>query len=156
MVPPTENGTLTRKIWRQLIAARMPPTIKPMNCRWAGDHVDTHGHAALVGRESIGQDGGRVGQQEGAAYRLDQPEDDNLHGGAIAGAVYQIEQDRADRKDGKTQVVKAHSAENIGDAAKGHQQRGCYHQITHQSPQQIVGFSGRQGVNPDAVEDGRQ
>ena len=71
----------------------------------AGDHVDTHGQAALVGREGVRQDGSGVGHQESASDRLDQPEDDDLHGGAVPGAVHQIEHDRADRKDGKTEVV---------------------------------------------------
>ena len=49
--------------------------------------------AALVGREGVRQDGSGICHQESASDRLDQPEEDDLHGSAVAGAVYQIKQD---------------------------------------------------------------
>ena len=41
--------------------------------RDAGDLVDAKRHPALVGRERVGQDGGRVGHQHGAAEGLHHP-----------------------------------------------------------------------------------
>ena len=121
----------------------------------AGDHVDAHGQAALVGGEGVRQYGGRVCHQESAAHTLHQPEDDNLHGCVVPGALYQVQHDRAHRKDGKTEVVHAHPAEHVGDAAKGHQERCSDNEVPHQHPQQVVGFSACQGINPDTVKDGR-
>ncbi len=121
-----------------------------------GDHVDAHGQAALVGRKGIREDGSGVGHQEGPSHGLDQAEDDDLHGGAVPGAMHQVEQDRAGCKDGKAEVVHAYPPEHVGDAAEGDQQRGGYHQVAHQGPQQVIGFAARQGVDADPVEDGWQ
>ena len=100
----------------------------------AGNHVDAHGQAALVGWKGICQNGSGIGHQESASDRLDQPEDDDLHGRAIPGAVYQIQQDRADCKDGKAEVVHPYPPPHIRDAAKGDQQGCGDNQVPHQSP----------------------
>ena len=77
MVPPRPIGTDTMKTRRQSTAASTPPRIEPDELAGdAGHLVDAHGGAALVGRERVGQDRGRVGHQHGAADRLDDPEAD--------------------------------------------------------------------------------
>ena len=45
-----------------------------------GHAVDPHGHAPLVLREGIGEDGARVGEKERAPDPLEHPHDDDPHG----------------------------------------------------------------------------
>src|SRR5271157_5304312 len=48
------------------------------------NHVDAHRQPALIRWERIGNDCRRVGHQERTSHCLNQAEDNNLHGGAIA------------------------------------------------------------------------
>ena len=78
-----------------------------------GVSLTAEGRAALVARERVGDDGGRVGEQERAADALhDAPEDqpqrgrDSLHPG-------DSQRDRGDGEDRKADVVHPDPAEHV-------------------------------------------
>ena len=74
---------------RQLIGARSPPSTSPMNVPlMAAAWLIPERHPPRSGRESVGQDGGRVRHQHGGADALEDPHDDEPDAGG--GPVIQV------------------------------------------------------------------
>ena len=84
---------------------------------------------------------------------MNQTEDDEFEGSDIPCARCQGQQSTANGENEKTEVIQAHPTEHIGDAAKGHQQRGGHDHITKQKPEKIAGFARGQWVNSNPFED---
>ena len=82
--PASASGTLNQKTQCQEIATRAPPSTGPMHEPDRGDHrVRAHRQAELLAREGVGDQGGAVGEDEGAADPLQDPPEDQL--GAVGG-----------------------------------------------------------------------
>lgn len=84
----------------------------------------SEGEAPLVGREGVRQDGRRVGEEEGPADALDEPEDDELPLPCHACPPREEEQQGTDGEDGEADVVKRHPPEHVGDPAEGDKEDG--------------------------------
>ena len=121
----------------------------------AGDLVDAQRHAPLVGRERVGQDGGGVRHQHGAAERLDDAESDQPQGPAGADQRINGQEDRRDREHDKAEVVDLHPAEHVAQPAERHHQDSLDEQVPDDHPQQVADVARRQRVEVDAAEDGR-
>ena len=107
------------------------------------------------GKASVSR-AGAVGEEEGAADPLHHAKDQQLDAGLRAGARREDQQERAQREDGKAQVVQADPPEHVRDAAEGHQQGGGDHHVAHHDPEQEAGIARRHGVEGDAAKDRRQ
>jgi hypothetical protein len=77
-MPTMPTGTLTKKTSRQSIGGQDAAHDQADELTGQErDAVDAEGQAALVGREGVGEDGRRVGQQERAADPLDDAHGDD-------------------------------------------------------------------------------
>ena len=121
-----------------------------------GDHVEPHGHAPLVRREGVGQNGCGIGHQEGATSALDHPSRDQLDGSRSPGAGKKRQEYGGKREDEKAQVVHADPAEDIAQTPDGDHQNSRNQHVAHEGPKQEVGVGGLQGIDMDAAKDRRQ
>jgi len=125
----------------------------------AGDRrhlVDAQRHAALPGRERVGEDRGGVGEHHRAADRLYHPPADQPQ--RTAGGVERVDGqcDRGEREDHKPEVVQLDPAVHVAKPAQRHHQYRRDQQEPHQDPEQVADVAGSQRVEMDAVEDRRQ
>ena len=154
MVAKSPIGTETRKMSRQLIGARMPPRISPMNEPLkAGRLVHPHGHAALGLGEGVGEDGGRVGHEHGRPHALEDAHDDQVHGGGVARQPGHAQGEREEGEDGEPEVVHADPAVHVAETAERHHQHAGRDEEAEDHPQQVEAVAREQGIDADAPED---
>ncbi len=94
--------------------------------------VDAKRLAALIGRKDLREEGDAVHDHHGRAGALHHARKDEL--GGIAGEAAQR---RADGEDHEAQVVHAHAAEHIGDAAEGQQKDRADEDVGHDDPDHL-------------------
>ncbi len=133
-------------------AAQDQPDERPAH---AGDVVDAEGHAALVLRERVGQDGAGVAQQERAADALHDPEQQQVERAAAAGHPVDGEHERGRGVDDEPEVVHLDPAEQVTQAAHAHHQHAAGDQVAEDHPEQVLVVARDQRVELDAAEDVR-
>ena len=98
-----------------------------------GDHrVGAHRQAELLAREGVGDEGGAVGEDEGAADPLQDPPEDQL--GAVGGEAG-AERGQAEDQEGADEGRLA--AEEVGEAAGGEDQHGRGDHVGEDHPDQF-------------------
>ena len=83
-MPKSPTGTEIRNTSRQSIGASRPPSTSPTNIPLTPTMLlMPERHPTLIGREGVGDDGGGVGEQAGAAEALHDPKDDQVGGAGV-------------------------------------------------------------------------
>ena len=119
MVPNTPTGTFTQNTARQSHAASSPPGDQTDELPGErGDLVDAEREAALVGRERVGEDRGRVRGEHRSADGLQQPPADQPQRAARRRERVEGQQDRRDGEDGEAGVVDPDPAEHVAEPAE--------------------------------------
>ena len=121
----------------------------------AGDVVDAERQAPLVRGEGIGQDGGRVADQEGGADTLHDASGDQPDGAGFTDERIDGEDERGGRVDDEAQVVDAYPAVEVTETPQAHHQHRRHHQEAKNHPQQVEAVAGRERIEVDAPEDVR-
>ena len=97
-----------------------------------GDHrVGAHRHAELLAREGVGDEGGAVGEDEGAADSLQDPPEDQL--GAVGGESGAERGGGEDQEGGDEGGL---AAEEVGEATGGEDQHGRGDHVGEDHPDQ--------------------
>jgi hypothetical protein len=120
------------------------------------DRVQPERGAALVGRERVGEDRGRVGEQERAADALHHPPDDQPQRAGHPVHPRHGQEDRSDGEHREPEVVHPHPAEHVAQAAERHHKHRRDHHEAHEHPQQVARITRTERVQPDALEHGGQ
>ena len=157
MVANSPIGTETKKISRHWMGPRMPPSTSPMKeplmpATW----LMPERHPALVLGEGVGEDGRRVGDEEGGAHALEDPHDDQPQGGGGAGHPGDGQEQREEGVDGEAEVVHLHPAVHVAQAAQADHEDAADDEEAQDHPEQVEGVAGEQRVDADAPEDVRQ
>jgi hypothetical protein len=98
-----------------------------------GHHrVRSHRQAELLAGKGIGDEGGAVGEDEGAADPLDDPPEDQL--GAVGG---EAGSERGETEDRKRADEGCLAAEEVGEPARGEDQNGRGDQVGEDHPDQF-------------------
>ena len=121
----------------------------------AGHLVESHRQAALVFRESVCQNGRAVGKEEAGADALDQPINDKLKRGRVAGAGRDGQQNASRGENREAEIVQPDGAEQIGKAPERDEEGRGNNQIAEQQPEEIVGLVRRERIDANALENGR-
>src|SRR4029453_15273869 len=136
---------------------QQPADQQPHERAGQGGHlVDPQGHAALVDREGVGEDGHRVGHDQRPADPLDDPQADQLQRRDRADTEGERQRDRGEGEDQEAGVAHLDPAVDVAQAPEGDHQHGADDQVAHQHPEQVADVPGLQGVELDPAEDGRQ
>ena len=153
-VPNSPTGTEIRNTRRQSIGASRPPSTRPMNIPLTPTMLlMPERHPALVGREGVGEDRRRVGQQEGRADPLDDPEHDQVVAPGAPGHPVDGQQQRGDRVDDEAEVVHPHPAVHVAEAPEADDQHARDDQVAEDHPQQVEAVGRHQRIEVDAAED---
>jgi hypothetical protein len=121
----------------------------------ADDVVDPERHSPLVGGKRVGQDRGRVGQQEGTADPLHDPENDQIRRAGAARHPVDRQQQRRDRIDHEPEVVELDPPEHVPEPAEADDQHARDDQVSEHHPQQVDAVARNQRIELDAAEDVR-
>ena len=131
--PASASGTLNQKTHCQEIADQGAAEDRADHEADRGDHrVGPHRQAELLLGEGVGDQGGPVGEDEGAADPLDDPPEDQL--GAVGGEA------GAERGGGEDQEGADEgglAAEEVGEAAGGEDQHGRGDHVGEDHPDQF-------------------
>ena len=110
---------------------------------------------ALVGREGVGDDRRRVGEQAGRADPLHDPEHDQVGGAGAAGQPVDGQEQRGDRVDDEAEVVDADPAVHVAEPAEADDEHARDDEEAEDHPQQVEAVGRDERVEMDAAEDGR-
>ena len=121
-----------------------------------GDLVEAQRHAAVIGREGVGEDRRRVREQHRPADCLQDPHGDQPQRARRAVQPGHPQQDREHREHRESQVVDPHPAEHVAQSAERHHQHRSDQQVAQDYPQQQASVAWQQRVHPDSAEDVRQ
>ncbi len=120
-----------------------------------GHVVDPERQAPLVGRERVRQDRRRIRHEHRRPETLHDPHADQIGRSGSATQPVDRQQDRAQREDGKAQLVHPDSAEDVADTAERDDEHGSHDQEAHQHPEEIAHVAGSEWIDADTTEDVR-
>jgi hypothetical protein len=109
--------------------------------------------ATLVDREGVGQDGAGVPDQEGAAHALHDAPDEQPEGSFVARHPVDGQEQRRGGVDDEAEVVHAHPAVHVAQAAEADHEHAAGDQVAEDQPQQVDAVAGHQRVELDTAED---
>ena len=133
---------------------QQPAEDKPDEHPCHGDHViQTEGHSTLIRREGVGQDRGRVRQQERRPNALDDAKRDQPISACRTRQPVDREQQRRGCVDHKAEVVHAHTAVDVAQPSEADHQHTGDDQVAEDHPEQIEAIARHQRVEMDPPED---
>ena len=121
-----------------------------------GDAVDAEREPSLVGRECVGDDGVRVGEEERAPNALTHSHEDDPHGARRAGHPRGGEQDGEHGEDRETERVHPHAPEDVTYTAETDHEHRSDEQEAGEDPQEVGRVALRERIQLDAAKDVRQ
>ncbi len=154
IVPSTPNGTLTMKIACQSIDASMPPRISPrkvpaMAAIWLTPIANPRRFGGKASVRIAVEFANSMAPPTACTTR----HPISQRAPAAAGERIEDQGDRGDGEDRESEVVDAHAAVDVAEAAEAdHENRG-HQDVAHQHPEQVAHVARLERVELDSGED---
>ena len=152
--PKEPEGHRDEKHQPPVDRAEDPAEDEANECSTDSRHVvDTERQSALVRRECVGQDRGRIGDQESRADPLKEASDDQPKCTRLASQWIDREHQRGGGVDDESEVVHLYPAVHVAEPSETHDQHTAHDQETEDHPEQVEAVTRSEGVQLDPTKD---
>ncbi len=119
----------------------------------AGGLVDAESEATLIVGEGVGEDGSRVGDEEGSPDPLEDADDDQPQPCRSPVHPGDRQQQGEEGEEREPEVVHPHAAVHVAQATKAHDQDAGDHEEAEDHPQEVEAVARLERIEVDASED---